>query len=373
MQYISIMDPQQTPNQNGDIPQGNNGADSAPMPAPIFSPDTGDNDTSSNRDRNNVAKFFNHRPHADASRLDANMPLSPYRHDDIILNNPNLAQAQRKPRKKILIVILVAITALLLSGILFLLLFLVPNLTAISKEDALAEFNIISEAADDLESSINTMRRGELSLSRMPNDYILDILANYEVILSSFDKIKNYNNLSFGSTEQNEAFVAAVDAIRGRIDLYKPTVEILSKFNDAFIQEIVYMRSLVNPIVEPSLNLDTILSWSISPEADDLLNSDDEAISNVASELLSYIEFKLPILQEYFALNCSSPQQTSACTELRVEFLANSEVLLDKTIPAAIVSSGTHSELQDYGDIGYLSSLIYPVIYELNKEMQYGE
>lgn len=363
------MDPQQTPNQNGNIPQGNNGADSAPTPAPIFSPDTGDDDTSSNRDRNNVAKFFNHRPHADTSRLDANMPLSPYRHDDIILNNPNLAQAQRKPRKKILIVILVAITALLLSGILFLLLFLVPNLTAISKEDALAEFNIISEAADDLESSINTMRRGELSLSRMPNDYILDILANYEVILSSFDKIKNYNNLSFGSTEQNEAFVAAVDAIRGRIDLYKPTVEILSKFNDAFIQEILYMRSSVSPVLGSQLNFDTILSWSISPEATSFLTSDDQAVSGVAHELVNYIDSKLPILREYFDLGCSGPQQVDTCAQLRAEFLASSKILLDNTIFATILNSGVHSESWDYGEIGYLSSLISPVIHELQENV----
>ena len=111
MQYISIMDPQQTPNQNGDIPRGNNGADSAPMPAPIFSPDT-DNEASSDRDRDNVAKFFNRRPRTDTSRSDTNMPLSPYRHDDIILNNPNLAQAQRKPRKKIILVILLILSAL---------------------------------------------------------------------------------------------------------------------------------------------------------------------------------------------------------------------------------------------------------------------
>ena len=343
------MDPQQTPNQNGNIPQGNNGADSAPMPAPIFSPDTGDNDTSSNRDRNNVAKFFNHRPHADASRLDANMPLSPYRHDDIILNNPNLAQAQRKPRKKILkTVILVVVILVLLAGILGMSLWFFYSKNNIDIDELRNIIRPKIAAIENLESFLN------FSLS--------------QATVGSY--IEDDSSATQSALEDLKQDLSIVENLNSELSDYESvTGQIVAGYNAS--DELAGLKSSIElriPIYREAVALATTLLEAFNSDHTDFAEKFDqygynEDMSNAVKEIQRQFEGLDAILDSLSKNQCHDSEASTLCASLFNDYAEHRSALYDNAsvisnLYALVVNKG-EAENAKYNPMIYINPIMH--------------
>lgn len=256
--------------------------------------------------------------------------------------------------------IILGVVGVLVVGLgLFSWLWLVPNLTGISRERAIEELSAIYEGIPEIESWLRYAINGDTSVGSASTERIDGIIGEFSLIRERCEEICD-RKLSFASAGQSEPFESAMSILRARVIAYGPGVDALSKFNDAFFGVIDDIRRMVFAI-DQEVDMDEILAWESVAETKALLSSGNGNIRAVAEKLDGYIRGMLPVLKAYAESNCESRLSwAAACGGLHLQLVRamDASIMRDKTILKAILVADGDSGVIDYASEGYLRGTI---------------
>jgi|LSQX01.1.fsa_nt_gb hypothetical protein len=207
-------------------------------------------------------------------------PPSPTSSDPILVSY-GAEPPKRSRRKKIIIFSLTSVAVLALA--LFLGLYLVPNLSGISRSDAV---DIISNHEEDIDF-INIFFQSVIDeeqslLSLLQEDTYARLSKSADGVKTLCDAICDRNRINFGSDEDNELFKEIRDFVAYSYDQYIPRVAIYELFYETFSKNMLDLLTF-EPISYSSGNLPVELSEN-SDESIRLLAADiDDSFSKIAS------------------------------------------------------------------------------------------